>query len=57
MINGLALPSLVLIGGATKPVSTEVPQSEYRKIDANRKDYRDTHRVKKSSMPDWWPSV
>ena len=54
--HGLSLPSLVLIGGAKKPIDTVVSQAKYREIDENRQDYFTTHRVKKSDMPDWFPT-
>jgi hypothetical protein len=56
--HGLALPSLVLLGGVTKPVRTEAPQSEYRRIDRYRKDYRATHRVGLGrDGAEWWPNI
>lgn len=52
----LGLPSLVLLGGVIKPARTEVPQSEYRRIDRYRKDYRATHRVARGrGGAEWWP--
>lgn len=54
--HGLALPSLVLLGGVVKPTRTEAPQSEYRRIDQYRKDYRATHRVGLGrGGAEWWP--
>jgi hypothetical protein len=56
--HGLALPSLVLLGGITKPARTEAPQSEYRRIDRYRKDYGATHRVaRKQDGAEWWPNL
>jgi hypothetical protein len=53
---GLAAPSLVLLGGVAKPARTEVPQSEYRRIDRYRKNYQETHRVAvRQSGIEWWP--
>jgi hypothetical protein len=55
---GLALPSLVLLGGVVKPVRTEAPQSEYRRIDRYRKDYQETHRVAVGrDGAEWWPNL
>jgi hypothetical protein len=54
----LALPSLVLLGGVIKPIRTEAPQSEYRRIDRYRKDYRATHRVGRGrGGAEWWPNL
>lgn len=54
--HGLALPSLVLLGGVVKPTRTEVPQSEYRRIDRYRKDYQAMHRVAfGGGGAEWWP--
>jgi hypothetical protein len=54
--HGLALPSLVLLGGVIKPTRTEAPQSEYRRIDRYRNDYRATHRVGVGrGGAEWWP--
>jgi hypothetical protein len=56
--HGLAAPSLVLLGGVAKPIRTEVPQSEYRRIDRYRNDYWAAHRV--ACGPDsaeWWPNL
>lgn len=56
--HGLALPSLVLLGGVVKPARTEVPQTEYRRIDRYRKDYRATHRIARERGGDeWWPGA
>jgi hypothetical protein len=56
--HGLALPSLVLLGGVVKPARTEAPQSEYRRIDRYRKDYRATHRVAhERGGAKWWPGA
>lgn len=56
--HGLALPSLVLLGGVVKPVRTEAPQSEYRRIERYRKDYGVTHRVaQKQDGSEWWPNL
>ncbi|HSZ14401.1 MAG TPA: hypothetical protein VK790_10250 [Solirubrobacteraceae bacterium] len=56
--HGLALPSLVLLGGVIKPIRTEAPQAEYRRIDRYRKDYRATHRVGMSrDGVEWWPKL
>jgi hypothetical protein len=54
--HGLELPSLVLLGGVIKPARTEVPQSEYRRIDRYRTDYRATHRVAlgRGGAARWW---
>ena len=55
--HGLALPSLVLLGGVVKPARTEAPQSEYRRIDYG-KDYQATHRVAlERGGAEWWPDV
>jgi hypothetical protein len=42
--HGLQRPSLVLLGGAAKPVRTAVPQSEYKRIDGYRDDWWATRR-------------
>jgi hypothetical protein len=56
--HGLAAPSLVLLGGVAKPARTEVPQSEYRRIDRYRKDYWTTHRVARGQDDaEWWPNL
>jgi hypothetical protein len=56
--HGLALPSLVLLGGVVKLARTEAPQSEYRQIDRYRKDYQATHRVALGrGGAEWWPDV
>jgi hypothetical protein len=56
--HGLALPSLVLLGGVIKPIRTEAPQSEYRRIDRYRNDYRTTHRVGRGQGgAEWWPNL
>jgi hypothetical protein len=56
--HGLALPSLVFLGGVAKPIRTEVPQSEYRRIDRYREDYGATHRVaQKQDGSEWWPNL
>ncbi|HWX43892.1 MAG TPA: hypothetical protein VNY52_01050 [Solirubrobacteraceae bacterium] len=56
--HGLALPSLVLLGGVVKPARTEAPQSEYGRIDRYRKDYQATHRVALGrGAAEWWPDV
>lgn len=56
--HGLALPSLVLLGGVVKPARTEAPQSEYRRIDRYRKDYHETHRVSVGrDGAEWWPNL
>jgi hypothetical protein len=56
--HGLALPSLVLLGGVVKPTRTEAPPSEYRRIDRYRKDYRATHRVAIGrDGAEWWPDL
>jgi hypothetical protein len=56
--HGLALPSLVLLGGFVKPARTEAPQSEYRRIDRYRGDYQATHRVALGrDGAGWWPDV
>ncbi len=55
---GLAMPSLVLLGGVVKPTRTEAPQSEYRQIDRYRNDYRATHRVALGrDGAEWWPNT
>jgi hypothetical protein len=55
--HGLVLPSLVLLGGVIKPTRTEAPQSEYRRIDRYRTDYRATHRVAFGrDGAGWWPN-
>lgn len=55
--HGLAAPSLVLLGGATKPDNSVVPVSEYRMVDRYRNDYWATHRIARD--PDegsaFWP--
>lgn len=54
---GLAMASLVLLGGVVKPTRTEAPQSEYRRIDRYRNDYRATHRVAFGrDGAEWWPN-
>ena len=56
--HGLALPSLVLLDGVGKPIRTEVPQSEYRRIDRYRKDYWETNRVALGrDGAEWWPDL
>lgn len=56
--HGLVLPSLVLLGGVVKPTRTEAPQSEYRRIDRYRNDYRATHRVAIGrDGAKWWPDL
>lgn len=56
--HGLALPSLVLLGGVVKPARTEAPQSEYRRIDRYRKDYQAAHRVAHGrGGAEWWPDT
>jgi hypothetical protein len=56
--HGLAAPSLVLLDGVAKPTRTEVPQSEYRRIDRYRKDYWTTHRVARGQDDaEWWPNL
>lgn len=56
--HGLALPSLVLLGGVVKPARTEAPQSEYRRIDRYRRDYLATHRVALGrGGTEWWPDA
>jgi hypothetical protein len=50
-------PSIVLLGGATKPARSEMPQRIYRTIDAHRDDYLKTRRVASmKSWPAWWPT-
>jgi hypothetical protein len=54
---GLAMASLVLLGGVIKPTRTEASQSEYRRIDRYRNDYRATHRVALGrDGAEWWPN-
>ena len=49
-------PSVVLLGGASKPDRTEMHQRIYRTIDGHRRDYRATHRVAEiKTWPGWWP--
>ena len=56
--HGLAAPSLGLLDGVAKPTRTEVPQSEYRRIDRYRKDYWTTHRVARGQDDaEWWPNL
>jgi len=56
--HGLALPSLVLLGGVIKPIRTEVSQSEYRRIDRYRKDYRARNRVARGrDGAEWWTNL
>jgi hypothetical protein len=56
--HGLALPSLVLLDGVAKPIRTEVPQSEYRRIDRYRKDYWAMNRVALGREGvEWWPKL
>jgi hypothetical protein len=56
--RGLALPSLVLLDGVVKPIRTEVPQSEYRRIDRYRKDYWAKSRVALGrDGVEWWPNL
>jgi hypothetical protein len=48
----------VLLGGVVKPVRTEAPQSDYRRIDRYRKDYYETHRVSVGGDgAEWWPDL
>ncbi len=55
--HGLELPSLVLLGGVIKPTRREAPQSEYRRIDRYRNDYRATYRVALGrDGAEWWPN-
>ena len=56
-VHGLALPSLVLLGGVAKRGGTRVPQSEYRRIDRYRKDYVATRHVARSRTTEWWPNI
>jgi hypothetical protein len=56
--HGLALPALVLLDGVAKPIRTEVPQSEYRRIDRYRKDYWAKNRVAFGrDGVEWWPNL
>lgn len=56
--RGFAAPSLVLLDGVVKPIRMEVPQSEYRRIDRYRKDYRASHRVALGrDGTEWWPNL
>jgi hypothetical protein len=56
--HGLAAPSLVLLDGVAKPIRTEVPQSEYRRIDRYRKDYWTKNRVALGrDGAEWWPNL
>lgn len=49
-------PSMVLLGGGTKPGRTEMPQRVYRTIDNQRHDYLKTRRVASlKTWPEWWP--
>jgi hypothetical protein len=54
--HGLAAPSLVLLGGATKPDNAVVPTSEYQVIDGYRTDYQAKHRIAKDTEGSaFWP--
>ena len=56
--HDLAAPSLVLLDGVVKPIRTEVPQSEYRRIDRYRKDYWAKNRVALGrDEAEWWPNI
>jgi hypothetical protein len=56
--HGLALPSLVLLDGVVKPVRTEVQQSDYRRINRYRNDYRAKNRVALGrDDAEWWPNL
>jgi hypothetical protein len=56
--HGFAAPSLVLLDGVVKPVRTEVPQSEYRRIDRYRRDYWAKDRVALGGDgAEWWPNL
>jgi hypothetical protein len=49
-------PSIVLLGGGTKPGRTEMPQRVYRTIDNHRHDYLKTRRIASlKTWPEWWP--
>lgn len=49
-------PSIVLLGGGTKPGRTEMPQRVYRAIDNHRHDYLKTRQVASlKTWPEWWP--
>jgi hypothetical protein len=43
--HGLAMPSVVVLDGAMKPVGTEMSQSVYKRIDEYRRDYDENHRI------------
>jgi hypothetical protein len=54
--HGLSAPSLVLLGGATKPDNNVVPVAEYKLIDAYRHDYWATHRIARDAEESaFWP--
>ena len=54
--HGLAAPSLVLLGGATKPDNTVVPMGEYQVIDGYRHDYWATRRIARDAEGlAFWP--
>ena len=49
-------PSVVLLGGGTKPDRTEMPAQIYQMIDSYRDHYRKTRRVARlKAQPAWWP--
>lgn len=55
-LHGLAAPSLVLLGGATKPDNAVVPTAEYQVIDGHRTDYHAKHRIAKDAGGSaFWP--
>jgi len=46
------------LGGVIKPIRTEVSQSECRRIDRYRKDYRARNRVALGQDgAEWWPNL
>ena len=49
-------PTIVLLGGGSKPHRTEMPKRIYQAINRNRSDYMDTRRLAATdTRPDWWP--
>ncbi len=54
---GLAVPSLVLLGGSTKADKTVVKASEYRKIKLYRDDYWKSRRIARDiDRSAFWPT-
>jgi hypothetical protein len=54
--HGLDAPSMVLLGGVTKPDNTAVPIATYEMIDGHRKDYWATRRIAEDAEASaYWP--